>query len=277
KNAIASTLSDASDFLPEPLRAQTAAFAALRRDKLKNPAAKHAPPQFAPANGRMFDDFNRDDWGTWYVAGDAFGDRPCRAGDFRVALDGPSPRLIAIGAGAAHSGLVSNRLHGVLRSPTFTIDTRYIHYLAAGTGGRISVVIDGFEKIRTPIYGGLTTVVNTGDSPRWLTQNVAMWLGHSAYLEIADGATVDFSAGTSHIDDGQGYIAVDEIRMSNAAAAPAGPAISPPVAIDLGAAITALRPAHPEQAKCLESALAEFRAVEAQLPQPTLALAIADG
>ena len=42
-----------------------------------------------------------------------------------------------------------------------------------------------------------------------------MWLGHSAYLEIADGAIADFGGATTRIDDGHGYIAVDEIRMSN--------------------------------------------------------------
>ena len=42
-----------------------------------------------------------------------------------------------------------------------------------------------------------------------------MWLGHSAYLEIADGAVVDFGGATSHVDDGHGWIAVDEIRMSD--------------------------------------------------------------
>ena len=75
-------------------------------------------------------------------------------------------------------------------------------------------MIDGFEKIRSPIYGGLTTVVNHGPVPRWLTIDVTMWLGHSAYFEIADGAVVDFGGATSQVDEGHGWIAVDEIRTS---------------------------------------------------------------
>ena len=71
-----------------------------------------------------------------------------------------STRLVSIAPGLAHSGMVSDRLQGVLRSRSFTIESRFVHFLTAGTGGRISVVIDGFEKIRSPIYGGLTTVVN---------------------------------------------------------------------------------------------------------------------
>ena len=42
-----------------------------------------------------------------------------------------------------------------------------------------------------------------------------MWLGHTAYLEIADGSIVDLQGGTTQLHDGQGYVAVDEIRMSN--------------------------------------------------------------
>ena len=42
-----------------------------------------------------------------------------------------------------------------------------------------------------------------------------MWLGHSAYFEIADGAVVDFGGATSQVDDGHGWIAVDEIRTSD--------------------------------------------------------------
>ena len=107
------------------------------------------------------------------------------------------------------------------------------------------MVIDGFEKIRSPIYGGLTTVVNTGPSPRWVTLDVEMWMGHSAYLEIADGAVVDFGGATSHVDDGNGWIAVDEIRTSDN---PAPEIVTPhagsqdqPAKLDLTKAIAALR------------------------------------
>ena len=92
--------------------------------------------------------------------------------------------------------MVSDRLRGVLRSRSFTIENRYIHWLVAGRGGRINVVVDGFEKIRDPIYGGLTRKIDGGDQPRWVTQDLGMWLGHSAYLEISDGGTVDFDGPT---------------------------------------------------------------------------------
>ena len=82
------------------------------------------------------------------MTGDAFGDRPTRAGDFRFDREGNRTRLASIAPGLAHSGLVSERLQGVLRSRSFRIESRYVHFLTAGRGGRISVVIDGFEKIQ---------------------------------------------------------------------------------------------------------------------------------
>ena len=59
-------------------------------------------------------------------------------------------------------------------------------------------MVDGFEKIRDPIYGVLSMAVDVGDQPRWITQDVGMWLGHRAYLEIADGATADFNGAQTH-------------------------------------------------------------------------------
>ena len=224
----------------------------------------------------MFEDFNRDGYDGWFITGEAFGDRPSRPGDFRLAGEGKSARLISLPAGVAHSGRDSDRLDGVLRSRTFTIEHRYIHTLAAGRGGKINVVVDGFEKIRDPIYGGLSISVNHGDQPRWLTQDVGMWLGHSAYLEITDGSIADFQGGVTRVDDGHGYIAVDQIRMADGPA----PALTTPAGaseIHLRAVIDALRPAHAALADQLAAAIDEVRAVEASIADPTLALAITDG
>ncbi len=227
----------------------------------------------------VFEDFNRESYDGWFVTGSAFGERPSRAGDFRLDFRERTARLVPVRAGQAHSGLLADRLSGVLRSPSFKIETRYIHHLVAGRGGRINVVVDNYEKIRDPIYGGLTIRVDHGDEPRWVTQDVGMWLGHTAYLEIADGAAVDYGGTNSRLDDGLGYIAVDEIRMSNLPAAgcvPGGPD-GRSQGLDLDAVIAALRPSAVATADRLGSILNDIRASEARLPEPLLALAIADG
>ncbi len=225
----------------------------------------------------VFEDFNGESYSGWSVTGDAFGDRPSRVGDLRLDLSGKSARLVALAPGQAHSGRVSDRLRGVLRSRTFPIAARYIHYLVAGRGGTLNVVVDGFEKIRDPIYGGLTTTVNVGDAPRWVTQDVGMWLGQTAYLEIADGAVADYHGATTARREGLGYIAVDEIRMSDRRTPPATPAPGSNAGVDLDAVIAALRATQPRLADRLAAAVDQARAIDRQIPDPMLALAIADG
>jgi len=277
KENLIAGLRDAQAHLPEAIESrlslrERSSFRGAKGDTDFLPAPKDAKTI-------VFEDFNGDSYGGWFVTGDAFGDRPSRAGDFRLDAGGQTARLVPVEAGQAHSGLLADRLQGVIRSPSFVIENCYIHYLVAGRGGRINVVVDNYEKIRDPIYGGLTIRVDHGDELRWVTQDVGMWLGHTAYLEIADGAAVDYSGTTSRLDDGLGYIAVDEIRMSSLPApgnVPGHPAEGSK-GLELDAVIAALRPASTAKADRLAAVLNEARAIEARLPAPMLALAIADG
>ncbi len=285
KDDIAGILGEARDQLPEPLRSQTAELAVSNWTATKAVRLQAGTTATPAAPGgdhdRVFEDFNRDGYDGWFVTGDAFGVRPSRSGDFRFEREGTATRLTSIRPGLAHSAIMSERLHGVLRSRSFTIESQYIHFLAGGQGGRISIIIDGFEKIKAPIYGGLTTVVNGGGPPRWLTFDVAMWQGHSAYFEIADGAVVNFGGATGQVDDGHGWIAVDEIRTSNrpspSTTAPPKGGSMPQPSLDLTAAIAALKPSRPVLAARLAHAVEEANSLEKQIPDPTFALALAEG
>ena len=139
---------------------------------------------------------------------------PARPGDFRLDLSEKDTRAIPSQPGVAQSGLLSDRLQGVLRSRSFTIDEPYVHFLVAGRGGRLSVVIDGFEKIRPPIYGELTTVVNIPDRFP-LGTRLTSGCGWAIGL-LRDSATERrwiTPASTTAVDDGQAGIALDEIRL----------------------------------------------------------------
>jgi hypothetical protein len=278
KKAIISLVAEAGSSLPDRLRNQAA-------DAIGEVAASRNPGEVStsivskaglPAE-IVFEDFNRDSYDGWFVTGDAFGDRPTRTNDLRLDRSGKTSRIGHLAPGMAHSGVVSDRLCGVLRSRTFTIENRYIHYRAAGRGGVLNVVVDGFEKIRDPIYGGLTTTVNIGDRPRWITQDVGMWMGHAAYLEIADGTIQDFQGGTTRLHDANGYITVDEIRMSNHPVPTASSETVEIPSLDLDQVILALRSAQDSRADRMTAAVAEARSAEARIPDPNLALAIADG
>ena len=159
----------------------------------------------------LFEGFDGPAFENWTRSGDAFAPRPTRPGDVRIGANEPSP----VAPGMAHSGLVSDRLQGVLRSRTFRIDRGTIQILAGGRHGRVNVVVDGFEKNRDPIYGGLIARIDAEES-RWYTLDVSMWKGHRAYLELSDGGTLDYSGGNTDFAPGDGFLAVDEIRFSDA-------------------------------------------------------------
>ena len=209
----------------------------------------------------VFETFDRPGFPGWFVEGPAFGPGPTLLGDWRVKGD----NVEALEPGVAHSGAASNRLRGVLRSATFLLTRRFVQILASGQSGRINLVVDGFEKIRAPIYGGLVRDVNQPNAFAWVSIDAGQWLGHPAYLELDDGATVDFTGGNGLIRDGSGFLAVDEVRFSDMSA-PAVPAPS-----TLGAKVPS------GKLEALSPILARYREVEAALPESTLGQALVDG
>ncbi len=123
---------------------------------------------------------------SWFATGWAFGDGPNRSG-------------------IAHSGELHSRLRGVLRSPTFTITQPQILYRVAGKNARIRLVIDGYQMMDFSglLFGGTTFEVNTDGKWAWHREggDLQNHLGRRAYIEL--------------IDDGDGWIACDEIRFTN--------------------------------------------------------------
>ena len=273
KAKIVALLAEVKSSLPDDLRRQ--AVDVLSANSLASNS--RAAGKSETLNETVFEDFDRDSYDGWYVTGQAFGDRPTRSCDLRLDLTDANAKIARLSSGVAHSGVVSPRLRGVLRSRTFTLENRYIHYRVAGRGGVLNVVVDGFEKIRDPIYGGLTTTVNIGDQPRWITQDVGMWLGQTAYLEIADGALADFQGGNTRLHDESGYVAVDEIRMSNLPAPSASPVPAEGRSLDIDQVISILKTANDPRADRLKAAVDEARDCDSRIPQPNLCLAIADG
>ena len=215
----------------------------------------------------VFADFSRGSLGGWTSTGPAFAASPTTGSDWRV-VNGQSgaASVEVVGAGWAHSGLVSDRLQGVLRSPTFVIDRPFLQIYAKGRGGRVNVVVDGFEKIRDPIYGPLTIGVDSNDHPRWHTMNLGMWRGHRAYIELADGAMLDYTGGHTRQADGDGYLAVRQVVASESHAPPNGePAgVEPARIVAVQDAATAAK-------------LSRYREVEGQIPAGAFATTIVDG
>jgi hypothetical protein len=177
------------------------AFTTRRQELVRQLKAQAARAAEQEARCTLFADFRKDGFRDWFVTGEAFGSGPSTADDL-VAQPRPG-RLVRrlVGPGQAHSGLVSDRLQGELRSRTFTISRKKIHYHAAGRACRINLIVDGYQHIRDPIYGGLAVPLDHGDRLRWYVQDVSMWQGHRAYVEV--------------LDEGDGLAAVDGILFAD--------------------------------------------------------------
>ncbi len=90
--------------------------AALAKQITAVTAAREARSPAKAANEVVFEDFNRSRYDGWFVTGDAFGDGPSRPGDVRLDARPQKDLLFAVSPGMAHSGLLSDRAAGVLRS-----------------------------------------------------------------------------------------------------------------------------------------------------------------
>jgi hypothetical protein len=150
-----------------------------------------------------FDDFAKQAYADWFVTGQAFGDAPSKSGDVILRLDDRLPVQHVFRSGVPHGGLVSGKLQGALRSRTFRIEKDHVLYHLAGHDVSVNLIIDGYQLIRDPIYGGLTFTVNQRDRFGWAVQNLSMWKGHNAYIEF--------------LDDGDGWVALDQILFADSA------------------------------------------------------------
>ena len=211
----------------------------------------------------------------WRISGPAFAPGPAVAGDFRLEWGADGASLIPARPGQAHSGLVADRLAGVMRSESFVIEHRFLHTRAAGRGGRINVVVEGFEKICDPIYGSLTAAVDGGADPKWVSQDLGLWIGRTAYVELADGAVIDFTGARSRVVDGRGYLAVDEVLLSDHPAPPR-PAQTL-TTVSWVSLLEELGSEQPELAARIAASLAEYRSIAERIPEPSLAPALLEG
>lgn len=143
----------------------------------------------------------RDSFGAWTTTGEAFGSSPSGPG----AWMNEGGRVDFVPSGVAHSGLLDTRLEGTLRSPDFIIEHDTLQYRAAGTGGQIRLIIEGYElrEFNGLLFEQTFLDVKHGGEYRWLQQvdGIAKFKGRTAFIEI--------------VDTGDGWIAVDEIRFSD--------------------------------------------------------------
>jgi hypothetical protein len=204
--------------------------------------------------GHVFADFNGDQFADWFVTGEAFGDRPTQSGDW-TSRDG---KVHWLPPGSAHSGRLSTKLTGALRSKSFTIEKPLIAYRIAGKNAHVRLIIQGYrmDAFNPLLFSGCSFKVDH-DEFKWHTQGADLrnHLGKRAYIEI--------------LDDGDGWVAVDEIRFVDNG-------WEPPADTSSGHEGASAE----EVARASEkvtAAAAKIAAIEKDIPVPMRVLAAADG
>jgi hypothetical protein len=220
-------------------------FATAKFSRAELPRDEGTPAR--PTAG--FEDFAAG-FGNWKESGFAFGGRPAR--------------------GAADSSVLGRRFEGALRSRSFVIESDWILYRAAGERARIRVIVDGYQLdvFNALLFEDFTFTVASPDRFAWRAQRVAKYRGHRAHIEL--------------LDEGDGWLAVDEIVFAAAPDVVAGEsatgAHSLDVRDDARAADTLRRDgrwlALDPRVTALEAELARL---DAELKSPRRALAIEDG
>ena len=149
----------------------------------------------------VYETFEDGSFDDWFVSGEAFGDGPTTALEWSV--DNSTP---LIPAGVAHSGRISPKLLGALRSPTFRLEHDTIQYRASGKRGKLRLVIDSYQirDFNGLLFQDTLTNVNSDGNYEWITQisGLSKFKGKKVYIELID-------------DSDDGWIAVDEIRFAN--------------------------------------------------------------
>ena len=196
---------------------------AERWRKLTEPTA--ARPSDAAT--RVLADARAGDMAKWFAVGDAFVTAAEPTADVLTVEANARPFVRLLPGAWTSSGTESLRLQGELSSPTFTIDRRYLWILAAGHKTRFNVVVEGFNLIRNPIYGGLRVYVDA-DRPRWYRVDLAMWPGREAYLQLVDVRTADPCDGDGRYD-APGFLAVQQVQLSDSDRAPDAGMVAPSV------------------------------------------------
>jgi hypothetical protein len=177
---------------------------------------KQLAAQQPVGDATVFEDFSSGNYANWFVTGQAFGSRPTTAGDLRLRR----PIWELSPDGLAHSGLLSPKLEGELRSKTFTIKQPVIWYRIARFGGKpspgrsnkngqLNLIVDGFQFIKNPLYGMLSINLKNDGVFRWVRQDVRKFVGKNAYIEL--------------IDEDGGYIVLDQIRFGSTNPPPTRP------------------------------------------------------
>ena len=152
----------------------------------------------------------RPETNTWKASGQAFRTAESGLGTWRVGSLG----LEFLPNAIAHSGRWAPNLQGTLRSPTFTLTHDHLHLRVAGRSGRVRLIIAryGLREFNPLLFESTQIDVDVGADFTWRTVSSGLHRhrGRLAYLEL--------------LDDGDGFVALDQVVSSDDPKPPLPPA-----------------------------------------------------
>lgn len=158
-------------------------------------------------NFKVIGDFRNGSWKGWYTDGWAFGKTPVQS---QLIFDTLSYQAKYLEGGYASSQNYGTGIQGALHSPYFIIEDDSIAIKARGNRGSIRIIVDNFQIIQYPLWGGLEKVVNHSD---WKTYvfDVSSLKGSKAYIVFRPGhySNHQYQLSPEHYIDVQYAIAYD--------------------------------------------------------------------
>ena len=153
-------------------------IAANGNQNLKDSGTQVTPPANAPEGLLLPTNSN------WFPSGHAFGDSSIPALTWIPVKNSITKHAVY------DSGRYGEKLHGVLRTPTFTINGDRVHLYVKGTA-QVRLTIDGhfMQVFNGLLFGGTRKNIKTDGKWQWVTLNskdIAQKSGQKAYLEIID-------------------------------------------------------------------------------------------
>ncbi|MEX0288372.1 MAG: PSD1 and planctomycete cytochrome C domain-containing protein [Flavobacteriaceae bacterium] len=145
-------------------------------------AKKGSDRSTSPGSYQLLGDFRNKDLNGWRSDGLAFGNVTTLG---EPLIDGAG-NLIGLDRGRASSRRVANEVFGALRSPNIVLEKDFIGIRARGNRSTLRIIIDNFQLIQNPIYGGLQQGVNESGWYNYVF-DVSAWKGHKAYIEVLPG------------------------------------------------------------------------------------------
>ena len=143
----------------------------------------------------------RPDPSTWKATGQAFRITESPVDTWRVGSLG----MEFLPGNIAHSGRWAPNLQGTLRSPTFTLTHNHLHLRVAGRSGKIRLIIAryGLREFNPLLFESTQIEVDAGADFVWrsMSSGLHRHRGRLAYLEL--------------LDDGDGFIALDQLVASD--------------------------------------------------------------